>query len=80
MSYVLEENETVNNLKRDVMQPSNFAAFLMEKNIYAMGLNLNLLKSSLVVPDWINYRVKGSLCIESKIATDDAITRSKFGF
>lgn len=51
MSYVLEENETVNNLKRDVMQPSNFAAFLIEKNIYAMGLNLNLLKSSLVVPD-----------------------------
>ena len=51
MSYVLEENETVNNLKRDVMQSSNFAAFLIEKNIYAMGLNLNLLKSSLVVPD-----------------------------
>ena len=51
MSYVLEENETVIKLKRDVMQPSNFAAFLIEKNIYAIGSNLNLLKSSLVVPD-----------------------------
>ena len=79
MSYVLEENETVIKLKRDVMQPSNFAAFLIEKNIYAIGPNLNLLKSSLVVPDWINHRVKRNFCIESKIATDDVNTKSKFG-
>ena len=42
-----------------------------------MGPNLNLLKFSLVVTEWINHRVMGNFFIKSKIAHDNVITRSK---